>query len=291
MRRNPKIEPLLWHTWLLSIVLVLVLLGCRSPVNPKLINESRLDRIKRTGVLRVGYGGYPPYLTKGTRSGEVSGLSVDMINKIIELWNRDIRIEWVETSWDRVKVDFLQDKFDVVVEPLFRTIPRASELNFTRPYTYSGYGIAIVRLHDDRFKKVDDFNRPDITVAVTQSVSSHDFVLRTLPKVKLRVLPTGNLQQPMTEVAIGQVDAAFVDLPSATRFLKMEGTRVKALFYDNPPVLVGAGFMIPQDDYKWASFLNVSIDFLESSGELRNLSKKYGVPYYETFLHRLDFSQ
>ena len=277
--QSPKQHLVIVRSLCVLMLVMCLASGCRSASESPRPSESRLDRVKRTGILRIGYGGYPPYLTKGTRPGEVSGLSVDMIKRIVELWNRNIRIEWVETSWDRVKVDFLQDKFDIVVEPLFRTVPRASELNFTRPYTYSGYGIAIVKIHDDRFKTVDDFNRPDITIAVTQSVSSHDFVLRALPKAKLRVLPTGDLQQPMMEVAMGQVDAAFVDIPSATRFLKIGGTRVKALFYENPPVLVGAGFMIPQDDYKWASFLNVSIDFLESSGELRTLAKKYSVPY------------
>jgi ABC-type amino acid transport substrate-binding protein len=263
----------------------MALSGCRQPNTSRITatqTESRLDRIKRTGVLRIGYGGYPPYLTKGAQPGEVSGYSVDMITRIIEIWKRDIRIEWVETSWDRVKADFLQDKFDLVVEPLFRTIARASELDFTRPYTYSGYGVPVVRADEQRFSKIEDFDKPDLTLAVTQSASSHDFVARVLPKAKLQVLPTGNLEQPLMATMLGQADAAFADVPTVTRFLKAHQGKVKALFYDDPPVLVGAGFMLPQGDYTWASFLNTAIDFLETSGELKALANKYDVPYYST---------
>ena len=263
--------------------------GCSRPDQNSTVPvaESRLERVKRSKTLRIGYGGYPPYLVKGQNSGEVSGYSVDMINRIVEIWARDIKIIWVETSWDRVKADFLADKFDLVVEPLFRTIARASELDFTRPYTFSGYGVAVVRIDESRFAKVEDFDNPEIQLAVTQSASSHDYVSRALPKARLRVLPTGNLEQPMTEVMLGQSDAAFADIPSVSRFLKAHPGKVKALFYDNPPVLVGAGFMLPQGDYQWAAFLNVAIDFLESSGELKALATKYGVPYYESTPRRI----
>jgi len=255
-------------------------------VQPSEQSESRLERVKQTGVLRIGYGGYPPYLVKGGKPGEVSGLSVDLINLIVEIWNRGIKIEWVETSWDRVKADFLADKFDLVVEPLFRTIARASELDFTRPYTYSGYGVAVIRPGEKRFKSLDDFDKPEVTIVVNQSVSSHDFVVRRLPHATLRVLPTGNLDQPLTEVMLGQADAAFADVPSVTRFVEAHPGKVETLFYENPPVLVGAGFMLPQGDYRWAAFLNVAIDFLESTGEIRRLSQKYDVPYYQTSIVR-----
>ena len=281
---------------LLVIVVALVFVpacGLREKADPadKVSMESRLQRVKRTRILRVGYGGYPPYLVKGSKSGEVSGMSVDMINRIVAIWNRDLQIQWIETSWDRVMVDFKADKFDVIVEPLFRTIARASELNFTRPYTYSGYGVAVIRTNDTRFRTIQDFNQAPVTVAVTQSSSSDDFVRRVLPKVQLRSLPTGNLEQPLLEVMLGRSDAAFSDVPTVTRFLGTHGSQVKALFYDNPPVLVGAGFMIPQGDYPWASFLNVAIDFLETTGELKELSEKYHVPYYETVLRRSAKSQ
>lgn len=250
--------------------------------------ESRLERVKRTKILRIGYGGYPPYLVKGSRPGEVSGYSVDMINRIVDIWNRDIQIQWIETSWDRVKIDFLSDKFDLVVEPLFRTIARASELDFTKPYTYSGYGVAVLRIDDNRFTTLEDFDRPEVRLVVTQAASSHDFVTRVLPRAQVRALPTGNLDQPMMEVLLGQSDAAFADVPSVTRFLDTHKGKVKALFYDKPPVLVGAGFMVPPGDYKWVAFLNVAIDYLESSGELKEIARRYRVPYYETTLTRRD---
>ena len=270
-----------------ALVLIGCLAQCQTGREPSSQVESALDRVKRTGELRIGYGGYPPYLVKSGVPGEVSGYSVDLIERLLEIWNRDIEIIWVETSWDRVKADFLAGKFDLVVEPLFRTIARASELNFTRPYTYSGYGVAIVRAGDDRFSELDDFNDVGVRIAVNQSVSSHSFVEDRLPSATLRVLPTGNLEQPMMEVLLGQSDAAFVDVASARRFLDAQ-PGVAALFYDDPPIQIGAGFMLPQGDYQWESFLSTSIDYMETSGELSRLAEPYDIPIYRAVIERVD---
>ena len=108
--------------------------------------DSVLDKVKRTGELRIGYGGYPPYLKIDPATNEKLGFSVDLVEAIIENWNRDIDIVWVETTWDRFLLDLQNEKFDMVAEPIFYTVPRAAEIDYSRPYSYFGYAVAVVDL-------------------------------------------------------------------------------------------------------------------------------------------------
>ncbi len=243
--------------------------------------ESVLDRVKRTGVMRVAWTGYPPYTQKDPATGNVTGFSADLIRRLIELWGRDIKIEWVETNWARMKADITTGRFDVLIDPVFQTIPRASEACFTRPFGFFGYGIPVVRVDDNRFNTLDDFNKSEIRLAITQGVASHDFVKSRLPQATIVTLP-GTNDVPLTEVMLGKADASFADEPTVRRFLAAHGDKVKAIFLDKPPVHVAAGFMIPAGDPKWRDFLNTSLDFLENSGETKLISRKHRVPYFPT---------
>lgn len=243
--------------------------------------ESALDRIKRTGVIRVAWTGYPPYTQKDAATGDVTGFSADLINRLVQLWGREVKIEWVETNWARMKVDLATGRFDVLVDPVFQTIPRALEACFTRPFGFFGYGIPVVRVDDNRFSKLDDFNKPEIKLAITQGVASHDFVKSRLAQATIVTLP-GTNDIPLTEVMLGKADASFADEPTVRRFLAAHGDKVKAIFLEKPPVHVAAGFMIPPGDPKWRDFLNTSLDFLENSGEIKLIARKHQVPYFPT---------
>lgn len=66
----------------------------------------------------------------------MSGYSVEMASLIADQagWSLD----WVKTTADTKIPDLKAGKFDLMVEPIYRTIARAKEVTFTRPYAYFG---------------------------------------------------------------------------------------------------------------------------------------------------------
>ena len=241
--------------------------------------KSVLDQAQREKVLRVGYSGYPPFLSIDVDTKVPSGgFSVDLIERLVEEWDPTISIAWVPTNWTNVRTDLVAGKFDLVVEPVFRTIPRASVVDFSRPFASFGYAIGVVQAHDGRYREIADINGPEVVIAVGQGLSSHEYLREHLPgATNLRVIPGGQAHAALDEVLLGRVDIALSDSTTIDEYLEAHPGQLRVVFDNPPPGRVYAGFMFRQGDYKLASFLNIALDYLETSGQLGRLRKQHGV--------------
>lgn len=266
----------------IAVAMLVMLSACQKPQatdgattkEKKNVLQAMLDSKK----LRVGFAGYPPYLINDLKTGEKSGYSVDIIKQILD--PVDVKIEWVETTWDNMKQDLILGKFDVMIEPIFMTIPRSARVGFTRPYAYFGYAAAIVKKGDKRFKTVQDFNSKNITLAVTQGVTDQEYATVNLPNANLKVIPNKDISITMTEVLAGKADAALADVPTILEFVKAHPKDVDAIFVDNPPATTPAAFMAAQDQVEFINFLNNALLYLEANGTFEKLESKYQLPSF-----------
>jgi cyclohexadienyl dehydratase len=265
-----------------TLLLVLIVLGCTSTADRvgtgQEKSENVLTKMLRTKKLVVGYAGYPPYLRRDPATGAISGYSVDVITRIVQ--PLDVQIEWRETTWDNMKQDLLLGKFDLMIEPIFITIPRAAQVGYTNPYAYFGYGVPIVRKNDKRFQQMQDFNSPSVTLAVTQGVTDQEYAVRHLPHARLKLIPGNDISITLTEVLTGKADAALADVPTVVTFLQTHPKEVKALFLENPPATTPAGFMLRQDQLEFLNFLNSALLMLETQGVFDELETKYALPSF-----------
>lgn len=271
------------NTLVILVTIVVSFYACNQRVNQdaKSITEKNvtlLSSMLRTKQLRIGYAGYPPYLRRDISSGEMSGYSVDLIKAILDPIG--VKILWAETTWDNMKQDLILGKLDLMIEPIFMTIPRSARVGFTRPYAYFGFGAAVVKLGDERFKSIQDFNSPKITLAVTQGVASHEYATRNLLNAKLKVVPGNDITITLTEVLAGKVDAALADVPTVLEFVKVHSKDVTALFVKNPPAITPAGFMTHQEEIEFINFLNNALTYLEANGTFDVLEAKYELPSF-----------
>ena len=79
---------------------------------------------------------------------------------------------------------------------MFRTIPRATQVAFTRPIDYFGLS-AIVRNDNRSIAQLGDLERPGLTIAVTQGEVTR-ICGRNLPQAKLRQFNTATLRSLLT---------------------------------------------------------------------------------------------
>ncbi len=288
-RMNPLGVPMLKRS--LTVLCLLMMLspacgGTSAPPTPAPANESRLAAMKRSNSVRIGYGVYPPYLVEGKGPGDVSGYSVDLITQILHSANASVKITWVPTKFDRLALDFQSDKYDLIVEPLIQTLPRALQFGISEPYTFIGYGIPFVRADDRRFSSITDVDKPGINVAVTTTSSSDQFAERAIKQATLRRLPAGSLDQPLLEVLAGRADVALGDEVTVSNYLAAHPGVAKAIKLDDAPEKLGAGFLFPQGDYAWGTFLNAGIAYMRNTGQMRTLAARYGLPVYEISVNR-----
>lgn len=236
---------------------------------------SIFDSIRQTGTLRIGFEGYPPYTVQDPRNGSVTGYSVDLANIIAK--DASWKTEWIKTGADTKIPDLKTGKFDVMVEPIFETIARAKEVTFTKPYAYFGFASGIVRKDDRRFPTFESLNKPGVRVVVRQGYTDESYAQARLPSATIRSMKVDDINLLFVEVISGNADIALADTSQAKDFAAAHKDQVDAIFTNPPPASVPAGFMVRQADLAFASFLNASLDYLESNGVLDSLDHKYNV--------------
>lgn len=126
--------------WLPACLLVMasVLLA------PVTFAGERLDRIMTNKVLRVGTpGDYKPFAIK-TADG-FSGHDVDLIEKMAR--EMGVKVEFVQTSWPTMMQDMADNKFDVAVGGITRTLARMQKNEMLPGYAPFGK-VALIRSKD-----------------------------------------------------------------------------------------------------------------------------------------------
>jgi cyclohexadienyl dehydratase len=274
-KSSPKSPPL---TGLLLAVAVLALVGLffpRPQVGSAPERSSALTQIAARQTLRIGYEGYPPYTITDPATQKLSGFSVDLAEELAR--EAGWKVEWVKTSPETKVPDLEAGKFDLMTEPIFRTIPRATRVTFSRPYAYFADAVGVVKKGDQRFKSIDDLNHSEVKIAVRQGYTDQQFAKDNLPEATVRALKVDDASQIFLEVMLGRADVVLTDLEQAKAFVAAHSDEVELRFNDPAPAYIPAGFMLRQGDFALYNFVNSSLDYLEANGALTRLNKKYGI--------------
>ena len=277
---------------LFSLIVAGVFLCACKPVSDgkeaqSVRKETTIQRINRTGVIRVGYGGFPPYISinpnEKDQNKRITGFSADLVRELAERQVPPLKIEWVNFNWDTLKADMLSDKFDFVAEPVFQTIPRAMDFGLCEPYSYFGIAVAVVRKDETRFNAFSDLDRPDITVSLAQGWTSTEFAQKRLTKAKFKFVPVEkDAYVQCDDVLLGRADVALNDVPTIFQYVQAHSDKVKALWIDNPPSSVGGGFVTRKEDTELREFLNAATRILKADGVLVRLDHKWkSLGYFE----------
>lgn len=249
--------------------------------------ETAIEKLKRTGVLRVAYGGFPPYTIVDPNETDpnkrVSGFTVDMINEIARRSSPQLRVEWYQLSWDTFRSDMLSGKFDVVADAVYATVPKAQDFAFSEPFSYFGLAAAVVRIDDNRFRAFRDLDRPDITISLAQGYVSTDYAQAELkqPKFKLVTVGTDAFSQ-LDEVLFNRADVALNDIPTVVQYVRAHPKQVKALWVEKPPSWAAASFVSRREDRDFLDMLSTDIRIMKADGTLARLDQKWkSLGYFE----------
>src|ERR1700739_4765385 len=124
---------------------------------------STLERIKRTGSLRIGViVGQEPYFHKDLASGQWSGACIDMANDIAS--KLGAKVETVETTWGNQILDLQGDKIDLAfaVNP---TPERSLVIDFSTPILVHSFTV-ITRKGFAKPLTWQEINKPEVKIAI-----------------------------------------------------------------------------------------------------------------------------
>jgi polar amino acid transport system substrate-binding protein len=193
---------------------VLCLATVLAPLAPAAAQGSSWEAIERAGVLRVGViTARPPYFWQ--EGGQWVGFSADMgrdvARALSQAMDKEIRVEWVITSWTSVVLDIQANRMDVFFGLSFAE-ERRRALNLIGPM----YSLPSVTINARGFNPGDTwdaYNNPGTRVSVVMGTTDEQAARRFLPNAQIRALrgmaeavldiQSGNAQTMVTTVLTG----------------------------------------------------------------------------------------
>jgi polar amino acid transport system substrate-binding protein len=169
----------------------------------------RIDGIRKAGMLRAGVVNNPPWLVQNT-SGEGepwSGPSWMLGKEFARLLG--VRLEPVLVSHETKVPALMANQMDIMIGPLNQNAERAKIIDFV---TFSSTSVCMIgRADNPRFaqaRSLDDFNRPDVTIAYFTGAGEEPLVKERFPKARLRGVANSGSVAPIEEIMAGRSDVA-----------------------------------------------------------------------------------
>jgi len=250
----------------LLAVLAWVAGGCAAAhageLQQKWIEESTVEQVIKRGVLRVGMSTFVPWAMTD-KSGNLIGFEIDVATRLAQ--EMGVKVEFVPTKWAGIIPALLTGKFDVIIGGMGITAQRNLKVNFSIPYDYSGVALVAHRQLAAGFSRLEDFNRPEVTVTARLGSTAAAAANKLLPNAQKRFFDDES--QVVQELVNGKVHALLAGTPLPTYqalkypdklFLPLKGTVTKE------PI----GFVVRKGDFDTLNFFDSWIRVVEAEGWL-----------------------
>jgi len=229
----------------------------------QLARESTIEQVLQRGVLRVGMDTFVPWAMKD-KTGQLIGFEIDVATRLAK--DTGVKIQFVPTKWAGIIPALMTGKFDVIIGGMGIVPKRNLKVNFTIPYDYSGMSLVAHKKLAKGFSRLEDFNRPDVVLAVRLGATPVAAAKKYMPQAQLRQFDGES--QTFQELINGKVHAVVASAPTPAfqalkypdrLFMPLEGT------FTREPI----GFAVRKGDADTLNYFNNWIGFVAAEGWLK----------------------
>ncbi|MBU1039695.1 MAG: transporter substrate-binding domain-containing protein [Proteobacteria bacterium] len=206
MRKSTPFIPLLVSAALLALLLAATTASAATRAD--LARESTLEQVLQRGVLRVGFSTFVPWAMQD-KKGEFVGFEIDVARRLAQ--DMGVKIQFEPTQWSGIIPALLSGKFDIIIGGMSIQPQRGLKVNFTIPYEYSGMSLVASKKLAGKLKTLEDFNQPNIILAIRQGTSAVEAARKHLPKAQVKYFD--NEAQTIQEVLNGRAHAVVASEP------------------------------------------------------------------------------
>lgn len=266
-------------TYILSVFLFIgavaaILPGCDK--RGETDYQPTIERIRHNGVLLAGTtGDYHP-LTFLEPDGSYTGFGIEVAEAIAK--KLGVGIRFIPTSWPTLTADVLEDpqKFDFAIGGITITDKRLETMLMSEGYLANGKTILCRRADADKFKSLEDIDKPEIRVMVNPGGTNELLAKEKLTHATIIMHPS-NLEIPGL-IAEGVADIMITEITEAPYYIGIDD-RLAAPLIDKPFTngFIGVLMRKGQDDLLKA--VNTIIEQMKADGSLKKLHEKYGLVY------------
>jgi polar amino acid transport system substrate-binding protein len=259
-----------------ALVFVLLIFGCSNNTADKKNNTvSVYERVITSGTIKASYLTYPPACMKDTKTGKMSGIFVDVLQKACD--NLGLKLEWTEEVGWASQIEGLEnDRYDIVGSPVWANPTRGKLTTMAVPVYYSGIGV-FVRANDNRFDgNFYLIDNPSVRIGTIDGETA-DLIARSDYSKAQRVSSPQNteISQKFLDLASNKCDVVFTEPYYAFEYLKNNPGTIKNIAEVSPIRLFGNCYMFKKNEFQLKQMLDVAIQDLINSGFVDRTISKY----------------
>lgn len=236
--------------------------GFAGELQQQLVQESTIEQVLKRGVLRVGMSTFVPWAMRD-KNGKLIGFEIDVATRLAE--DMGVEVEFVPTKWAGIIPALLAGKFDVIIGGMGILPKRNLKVNFTIPYDLTGMSMVAHKELAAGFKRLEDFNRPDVVLSVRLAATPVAAAEKFMPKAQLRKFDDES--QAYQEVLNGKAHAVVASAPTPA-FYALKYPDKLFLPLKEPFTKEPIGFAVRKGDFDTVNFLNNWITVVKAEGWL-----------------------
>lgn len=152
---------------------------------PLMENESLLERIRRRGVIRVGFTPDALPFSYFNEHGELVGFDINLIHALAR--DLKVQLEFVYYDRDNLTQDLNADHFDIAVSKIIGTIERSEEMQHTPPYLDVNLALVVADYRSRRFRSLEELrSMRNLRIGVVDREGGFDsYLAKALPNAEL----------------------------------------------------------------------------------------------------------
>lgn len=147
------------------------------------VQHSHLGEVQREGRIQVcTTGDYRPYTYKDPKSGEWSGIDVDMARSLGKSLGAEV--DFVQTSWANVVTD-MDTSCDIAVGGISFTTDRAQRAAFSDTTSPDGKTPVVRCGEEEKYDTVAEINKPSVKVITPLGGTNEKFAEKNFPDAQV----------------------------------------------------------------------------------------------------------
>jgi ABC-type amino acid transport substrate-binding protein len=233
--------------------------------------DSTLAKVRKAGVIRVGFSQTGPWFYKDAKTGELGGIYKDAVDRLAK--EMELKVEYKEVTFQNSTVGLRRDDYDLYGSSLTYTMARAMVVDYVGPLWSKGSLLLVHKDNAAKFKTAADFNDPKVTFSVTAGGSEEPRIPILWPKAKL-ITTTGQIVLGAEPVRAKKADVWMSGDSDVLLFAK-RNSWAQVIEPGKPIDKRPNTWAVRYGDSEWKHFLDFFAVFMTVNGEMERLFQQH----------------
>lgn len=235
--------------------------------------QSIADKVKKSGVVRIGTGNDTPPMNYLDHAGKWTGFDVELGDEVAK--RLGVRVERVAVN-NKTRIAFLANgQIDMALSNISRTLSREEQVDFVDPpYLFTA---KVFYAKKGRYKSLADLGGKRIGVNQgSNAFTAAPLEIAKHSKLKPQMLSFQKNAEVFLALKQGKIDVFTQDSPIIAAVAGSEAANFEAVGAGYSPGLYSIG--VPQNDSKWRYAVAVALQAVIKDGTYERLYQNWFGP-------------